>query len=132
MLNIFVIQRPQWKKKHPVKDAAAHQDPASLFDDDDDMYHDADVPSAGRPEAGTTASEFDGAPDEPEVNDSNEDKGMEAIEVDDSDEEPKRHQKSTTGKKVRSRNSLLYPSHLKENYRLLAVHQSVMWHVGQK
>jgi hypothetical protein len=129
MLNIFVIQRPQWKKKHPVKDAAAHQDPASLFDEDlDDMYQDADIPNAGRPEAGTTASEFDGAPNELEAEDSEEDKG-EAIEVDESDEKPK-SRKST--KKVRSRNSLLYPSHLKEYYRLLAVCQSVTWHVSQK
>lgn len=93
MLNNFVIQRPQWKNQ-PVKSVAAHQDPADLFDENlDEIDQDADIPNAGHLDAGTTASEFDGALlDEPE----DEDVAVEAINVDGSDEdsEPK-HQKST-------------------------------------
>jgi hypothetical protein len=33
----IVIQRPQWKN-HPVKRAAAHQDPADLFANDKDLF----------------------------------------------------------------------------------------------
>jgi hypothetical protein len=98
----FVIQRPQWKNC-PVKTAAAHQDdPANLFDDDlDEIYQDADIPNVGHHEAGTTASEFDGALDEPE----DEDIAVEAMMVDGSDEdsEPKRKKSS---KKVCSRLSI--------------------------
>jgi hypothetical protein len=130
MLNIFVIQRPQWKN-NPVKNPAADQDPANLFDEDlDEIYQDADIPNVGHHEAGTTASEFDGALDE--LEDEDEDVPVKAVKVDESDEdsEPKRR-KST--KKVCSQldTSLLYRSHLlKECYR--SVCRNVMWHVCQK
>lgn len=108
MLNIFGIQRPQWKNHPAAKATAAHLDPADFFADDEDllndMYQDVNIPDVGYHEAGTTASEFDGAPDEAE--DLDEDKGVEAIEVDESDEEPK-HKKST--KKVRSWLDLTLP-----------------------
>jgi hypothetical protein len=95
---------------------AAHKDPDNLFNDDevhDVVHQDANIPNVGHHEAGTTASEFDGALDEAEAEDTG--NGVEAMEVDesDSDEEPKRR-KST--KKVCSRlnTSLLYRLHLKE------------------
>jgi hypothetical protein len=92
----IVIQRPQWKKL-PVQSAAAtYQDPADLFANDDDL--DVNIPNVGH-EAGTTASEFDGAlDDEPE----DEDKPVEAIEVDESDEDSEPQHKKTS-KKVCSR-----------------------------
>jgi hypothetical protein len=131
MLNIFVLpnQRPQWKS-NPVKAAAARQDPADLFDDDEELngiYQDDNIPNVVH-DAGTTASEFDGAGDEAEED---EDNGVEAIEVDESesDEEPK-SRKST--KKVRSQIDTLYRSHLKENYRPESVLQNATRHVCQK
>jgi hypothetical protein len=73
--------------------------PAHLFDEHllDDDYQDADIPNSSRHEEGTTASEFDGALDEAEVDD----EGEQEIEADESDEasEPKRQKKA---KKVRS------------------------------
>ena len=70
----------------------------------DKIHQDADIPNMGHHEAGTTALEFDGALDEPE----DEDEAVEAIKVDESDEDSKpKHQKST--KKVcRLETSLLY------------------------
>ena len=97
MLNIFVFQRPQWKNR-PTKAAAAHQDPANIFDEDfaNDIYEDANIPNVGHREAGTTASEFNGALDEADDLDGK--KCVDAMEVDldldKSDEEPK-HRKST-------------------------------------
>jgi hypothetical protein len=118
MLNIFVIQRPQWKN-YSVKGAAAHQarDRADFFDEDlaEDIYEDANIPNVCHRDAGTTASEFDGALDEAEDSDGK--KGVEAIEVDSdsdsSDEEPKRR-KST---KVCLDTSLLHGLCLKECFR---------------
>jgi hypothetical protein len=98
MLNTFVIQCPKWKMPAAFKGAAAHEDPADLFGEDfDEMYldQDANIPNVGDHDAArTTASEFDGALDDAEVED--EDRGMEAIESDPAelDEEPKR-QKNT-------------------------------------
>ena len=51
----------------------------------------------GHHEAGTTASEFDGAPDEPE----DDDEAVEAMQIDEPDEDlEQKDQKRTTGKKV--------------------------------
>lgn len=89
----FLIQRPQWKNHSVI----ARQDPADLFNEDlDEIYQDADLPNVGLQETGTTASEFDGALDEPEVEDQDNAMDSEAIKVDESDEdlEPK-HRKNT-------------------------------------
>jgi hypothetical protein len=92
-------------------------DPAHLFDDD--IYEDTDMPNLGHHHeaAGTTASEFDGALDDPE----DEDEHMEDIgDVDDkSDEEASvnepKHQKNA--KKVC--NNLLHEPQLKEYFILV-------------
>lgn len=96
MLSI-VIQRPQWKKQPVKSDAATHrdQDPANLFDENSDdiyVYQDTDIPNIGHHDAGTTASEFDGAPDASE----DEDEAVKAMDVDEPDdsEEPN-HPKNT-------------------------------------
>jgi hypothetical protein len=104
----FLIQCPQWKN-NSVKSAALG-DPADLFAEDlDEIYQDPDanIPNVGHYEARTTASEFDGAPDEPDELDHEDELevNVEAIKVDasgsesDEDLQPKR-QRST--KKVSS------------------------------
>ena len=99
---MFCIQRAQWRN-HPVEDSATQQledpsDPTHLFDDDDNIYEDADMPNLGHREAGTTASEFDGALDEAE----DEDEGMEDIGVvdDKSDDEANEPNRRKNAKKV--------------------------------
>jgi hypothetical protein len=72
-LSFICFQRPQWRN-HQDADTATQQevDPTghvSLSDNRNDsevdMYGSADIPDMGHHEAGTTASEFDGALDLP-------------------------------------------------------------------
>ncbi|KIM35376.1 hypothetical protein M413DRAFT_14555 [Hebeloma cylindrosporum] len=71
-------ERPQWKN-HSI------EDPARLFDHEhisDEDYQNANIPDAQCREAGTTASEFDGAPDD----DQDEDEGMDGMDDIEGDE----------------------------------------------